>query len=168
MSNLPSLLSNILISLLTAFVASSLTAWFALRRFRAEKWWEQKFASYQTIFEALHNMSTSFDEEYSAMARGSEISKEQQVANTEKYRAGEKALDKLIDFGEFLFSRDTVNALQELMRDLNKAGQTDEYYDYFGYINDSSQALKKCLARVRILAKRDLGGRLFRQRIRRQ
>jgi hypothetical protein len=166
-SSLPPLLSNILISLLTAFVASWLTAWFALRRFRAEKWWEQKFSSYKAIFEALHNMSIGFDEEFSAMARGRETSAEEQAAHVEKYRAGKSDLDKLIDFGEFLLSRDTVNTLQELMINLNKAGQTGEYHDFFGYINDSNKALIECLARVRILAKRDLRGRLFRQRVRR-
>ena len=94
-----SLLQQIPISLHTAFAASWLTVWFALRRFQAEKWWEKKFASYTAIFGALHDMSVGFDEEIDALERGSELSPDQSRANSEKYLTGRNELYKQIDIG---------------------------------------------------------------------
>ena len=162
MNSLPSLLANILLSLLTAFVASGLTAWVALRRFREDKWWEQKFSSYTAIFNELHDMGAIFNEDLESLKHGREFSEEDSSMLRHRYASAKRTLEKQLDVDEFLLSPDSVAALRKLGRQLTHAGP--EGPSFSDYVMHSNNALIECLENLRILAKNDLQGRVFRRR----
>jgi hypothetical protein len=146
-------IANILTSLLTAFIASVLTAVFAFWRFRSERWWEKKFAAYEAIFEALHDMTTGFDYELEIIEQGGTVSEDEMREHAEQFLVGKTKIRKQIDVGEFLLPKTAIDALWKLMKELDKAQRGTSYHDY---IDEMCLALTRSLGEIRQIAKSDL------------
>jgi hypothetical protein len=82
-----------------------LTAWFALRRFRSEKWWERKAETYAAIFDAMDNLLEEVDlltdEE---MTRSNAITPEHRTKLAEAAGEARRQIRKASRVGSFLLS----------------------------------------------------------------
>jgi hypothetical protein len=150
------------ISLLTAVVVAAVSAWLALRRFRSERWWEKKFAVYTSIIEALHQMSSAYNEDFDELRRASTQDNPLQSAQlSEKYQAANDEIRRAIGLGEFIISAEAVAELRRFRRELNK-----HYEGYFDYLIGSMKVTDDCLGHMRNIAREDLKGEIgssFRQ-----
>lgn len=62
---------------------SYLTVYFALRRFRSERWWDRKADAYSRIIESLHHMTVYCEMELREQATGVPPSEEYQKERSE-------------------------------------------------------------------------------------
>ena len=137
----------------TAVGASFFTAWFALRRFYSEKWWEKKYEGYSSVLESLHYIVRHFDEEMTATAGGREIPDDRKQKLREKYRDADDELVKRMDIGQFVISDAAVAVLATFQNELGTAGNTTDWVDY---LDGGGVASRKALKQMRDIAKRDL------------
>jgi hypothetical protein len=144
---------NLVTQLPITLVAAFLAAWFALRRFQSERWWERRVPAYTSIIDALHQMSTSFDDDIKEEERRGLGLVGQGTASTldEKYKAARKEILRAIDMGEFIISAEAVAELRHLIRELAK-----DHEDYLDYLFESLRAIDDSLRRFRRLARDDV------------
>jgi hypothetical protein len=147
------LVIQVALSLLSAFVASGLTAWFSLRRFYSEKWWDRKLAAYTAIMEALHHMKRINDDSIRREENGVEASDERETEDYTKYRDASLEVRKQRDLGEFLLSREAAETLNELFSKFDEANREQSYY---AHLDSAGAAINLCLNKVRTLARKDL------------
>ncbi len=129
------ILSSLVIALVSAFAAAGLTTWFALLRFRKERWWDKKFESYAALIQALHDMAIGFDEEVEASAVGHVLSENSIQEHGKQYNSGRDELIRQLYIGEFLLHPSTISALRCLLRDLDSVSTVP---DGTGYLTRSS------------------------------
>ncbi|SRR6266404_1146243 len=148
---------NLVTQLPIALVAAFLAAWFALRRFQSERWWERRVSAYTSIIDALHQMSTSFNDDIKEERRTSLLeldgqrTQSTQSTRDEKYKAARNEILRAIDVGEFIISAEAVAELRHLIRALAK-----DHESYLDYLFESLQAIDDSLRRFRRLAKDDV------------
>lgn len=151
--NWTSSLATLATSLTVAVLASYLTARFALRRFYAEKWWERKTAAYVAIIEALHHLREHADTNLTFTQRGKELPPGGEEELTQRLREAMMQLRLRRDVGTFVLSVEAVDELNRLFDELDKSTETTNWEVY---LTMKLAAVDKCLARLRILARRDL------------
>ena len=145
-----------LIGAIGGAAAIVLTAWFALSRFRSEKWWERKAETYASIFDAMDALIEEVDQLYDE-----EIS-HNTVVITPEYRtklavaAGEarRQIRRASRIGAFLLSDDAEGTLVILLNNLEHAKQAKSYFDH---LDSNYGALKNALDVLKRQAKTDLG-----------
>jgi hypothetical protein len=138
--------------LLAAFLTAPLTAWLAMRRFSAEKWWEKKLEAYLAIIEALHHLERPYDEVMEAWWSGSETPKETPEAWL-KHRESLSEIRKYIDMGELVISERASALLDRLLARLAEARRET---DFAPFVEKSATAVHECLIELKRLAIEDL------------
>ncbi len=73
----------------------------------------------------------------------------------QKYHEASDELDKRIDIGQFILSEEAAAELSDLIKNLAKARDSDDWTDY---IIRSYEATNNTLKRMRAIAKSDLKG----------
>ncbi len=115
----------------------------------------QKFDSYVSIMEALHNMVAAFDEAFEASISGRKVPPDLEQNLEVKHLAGIEEISKQLDIGEFLLIPDTPKALRSMLNNLENHKETNSHSDY---IEGSSQTIHNCLDQIRIYVRRELEG----------
>ena len=127
------------------------SAYIALRGHRNKKWWELRVSAYQSLIEALSDLSYYYGKKFVAEIESrklnTEYEKQLKVFWNESYHRVRKAAD----VGSFLFSDEVNSVLKEF-----KALENKNHESYFEYINSHSGTVDKCLKTVVSSAKRDL------------
>jgi len=140
-------------SVVTAFLAAGLTAWFALGRFRAEKWWEKKVEAYSAIMEALHHMHRDLTVSYEAEIGMSEVPGELKAELDAKYTAGRNEILRHADLGDFVISEKAAEALVQLEKDFSWSNPNESYFEH---LDGKAFAVSQCMAKVKAAGKEDL------------
>lgn len=138
------------------FLAAALGGWFtahfALHRFFREKVWERKTQTYTAIFEALHDMSTWFDEHWTAEERDREIPAERQSELTIGYQRARANLRRRLTSETWLIPAECNDRLRKMMRELSVHHET-----WFEELDAGSHAISVAISDLRKLVRNDLG-----------
>ena len=127
------------------------SAYIAIRGHRNKKWWELRVSAYQSVIEALSDLTYYYDRQYTAEIERRELGEEDE-AKLGKFRDdGYHKVRKAADSGVFLFSEDVNIALKEFM-DL----KNEEYQSYFEHLDSYLAVTEKCLKTVVSSANKDL------------
>jgi len=152
MANLPNLLVGVILAIVTAYVTVRLS----IGRFRVEQWWSRKADAYASIIEGLYHMKSLHSAYVSEYTRGAQMSEERKASLAKKAAEGYEQVRKAIDARGFLLCQRAGKALETLDAALDQA---DEAEDFWEHCELGIDAVKKCLAELPLIAKKDLGVR---------
>jgi uncharacterized Ntn-hydrolase superfamily protein len=127
------------------------SAYLALRGHRNRKWWELRVEAYQSVIEALSDLTHYYDEKFDDEIQRREISQEREAELKQFWDSSYHSVRKAADSVVFLFSESVNQALREFI-DL----RNEHYKSFFDYIDSHSAVAKKCLETVVGFANKDL------------
>ncbi len=139
--------------IIIAAVSSWITVQLSLRKFRTEKWWEQKVEAYTKIIEALHNSKAFVDNRLEMECNGREVSEEKDKELQQRSKAGHEDISKAIDTGAFLLSEQALCRLKQYQKEAKEASYTT---DWIEYLQGDLAATDSCLKEIIEIAKKDL------------
>jgi hypothetical protein len=152
---IPSWLINVLTGLvpaiLVAVVTSVTTVFFALRRFRQERWWDKKEAMYAELLETLHGLKR-YTESYIEQSQTDSNDKEKQAEIDRIWKECSAKLSRLEDLASFQLSDHAVSILKEYRKEKAAARHGDTYQ----WAEGDLLAVEHCLEKLKHEAKRDL------------
>lgn len=132
------------ISIGGAFLAAHLAA----KRFRTDKWWEQKAGAYGELVDALHQMKSPPGEHMDAVIVGHEIPEAESERQWAQFKAARRNVWRIADKASFLVSEDVLTAVRQMERDLSKATSAQSWFEH---LETQYSAVDKCLDRVKEL-----------------
>ena len=132
-------------------VSGLFSAYIATRGYRNKKWWELRVTAYQSVIEALSDLTHYYNRKYKAEIEHREISEEYEAELSRFWDNSYHKVRKAADSGVFLFSKEVNNALKEFKDLQNKDHQT-----YFEYLDSYSAIAEKCLKTLVQCANKDL------------
>lgn len=136
-----------------AVVTAHLTVRLALKRFRAEKWFERRLDAYTKVIDSLHKMRLHGDQEIKMMRCGRELSDKLDEELRHMYSEGAAELRRLTDHGALVFSSEAVEILESLWSDIEAASREETWTEHIFSVDG---AICSALADIRRVAKYDL------------
>ena len=150
--------NSVAVPLVVACGSTYVTFWLASRRFRSERWWDRRAGAYQQIIEALHHVKRGTENRLDDLEHQPTGDQEQQDQLRARYRAGWDEILKAIDVASFLLPRAAQDALDTLMKEVNKAdeGADAPGFNVYDAYRARFDAIRKCLGVLPDIAKKDL------------
>ncbi|HYX07560.1 MAG TPA: hypothetical protein VE912_12585 [Bacteroidales bacterium] len=137
-------------------IVSIIAAWFTIqisfRKFSTQKWWERREQTYAEIVGILSSLLMYLDNRYEDVLRIRELSDTEKKELFAKLRDEKEKIELIAREGAFRISPKSTNALQLLVKLLNKYGS-----DPVKGIENHSKAVSECLETINSEAKIDLG-----------
>ena len=152
---LSTFLTNALPSIVVGVCTAIISVKLALRRYRAERWWERKAEAYSRIVEALHALM----EYCSTMAdadRGVPYSEERKKELGDECHRAYLELRKATGIGAYIVS-DEVAAVLAKLEARPSVDPDGGRIPMFEIMDADFEAYKQALFEIRALAKKDLG-----------
>lgn len=143
-------------SLIVAVLTAILTVRGALKKFRSEKWWEKRSDAYTAIMEALHHIKEQAENERAAEHHGANLPKDLAATLATNVQKATAEIRLRRDVGSFVISKDAVDALNLLLKDLETALKKGLADDDAGYYSDRISATDRAMDRLREIARRHL------------
>lgn len=103
-----------LTSFATALFAAFIGSYLALRKFKKEKIWQEKYNAYHEILSAIQNMKHWATETYSSCLCLPTIANSKGQEFHRGYAEARRCIAKHIDIGKLLISEEVANKLDEL------------------------------------------------------
>lgn len=132
-------------------IAGLFSAYIANRGHRNKKWWEMRVAAYQSVIEALSDLTHYYGVKYKAEIEHRELSEEFEEKLGKFWDESYHKVRKAADSGVFLFSEDVNRALKEFTDFKN-----EDHQSYFEHLDSYSAVAERCLNTVVASANRDL------------
>jgi len=140
---------GVLVGLTTAYVS---VRW-ALRRFRAERWFDRKAEAYSSLFLALADIEHHCTVHLRQIEEGTKYDPAYLDRLGELARSGFAEVRKAAAMGEFLFGPESAKRLQKLERDINEVSAERDIHDT---LSNQYHAASSALRDLRPLAKGDV------------
>jgi hypothetical protein len=147
-----SFVSALAVGVLTAIASVQL----ALRRFRAERWWERKAEAYSILLGALFDVQRSLQFEISRIEEGTDLSESYLKDLKDRSRAGYVEIRKAAVIGSFLFGSESAARINVLV---NKLDDPKHNLDFHEEVGEDFDAVTSALRDLKELAKNDLAVR---------
>lgn len=151
------LMSNFAITVLTGIIIAVVSAWvtvqLALRRFRAEKWWEKRVEAYERVIEALHHSKAFTSVHLDAAYAGKDVPEERDKELRAKSKEALREIEKATDIGGFLLGEEALERLRRYQKEAKEASNTTSWHKY---LEDDWAATNSCLENIIQIAKQDL------------
>jgi len=147
-----SFVSALALAVLSALVSVQL----ALRRFRAERWWERKAEAYSALLIALFDVQRSLDYEIRRIEEGAQLSESYLKDLKDRSRAGYTEIRKAGVIGTFLFGAEAATRINQLVDSLDTPKHGLDFYEEVG---EDFDAVRSALVDLKQIAKRDLAVR---------
>ena len=152
---LSTFLTNVLPAMVVGICTALISVKLALRRYRAERWWERKAEAYSRIVEALHALmeycSTMADDD-----RGVRLSEQRKKELGDECHRAYLELRKATGIGAYIISDEAAEVLSKL--EARPALDPDPRKHAFHEVMDADyEGYKQALGEIRLLAKQDLG-----------
>ncbi len=151
------LISDILITVLTAIFIAAVSSWItvqlSLRKFRSEKWWERKADAYANVIEVLYNSQEFSVHHLEADEEGREISADRDAELRAKSKAATAEIRRVANIGAFLLSDQAMLRLARLQKEEDDASNAVNWQEY---LNQDWKAVSTCLDDLIEIAKADL------------
>ena len=100
--------------IITAILASYLTAKWSLQKFYSEKWWQRKENAYVEIIDALYDLVQYCEIRKEDYGGGAGYSEDKEKNFAERYNQAFWKIKKATDIGVFVVSSKAATILQEL------------------------------------------------------
>jgi len=146
-------ISKFVLQAAIAVVGAFLAANLATRRYRDEKSWEKRLASYVELIDALHRMKWPSSEHLNAEIEGREIDCAESARQWEEFKVARRNVWRVADSAAFLISSEVRDAVQLLERELGVAKSVDSYVEH---LDEQFAAVDRCLERVKELGRKEL------------
>jgi hypothetical protein len=140
-------------ALIVGIVTAILSVRLALRRFRAERWWERKAEAYSTLLVALFDIRRYLEFEIRAIEERFEPAEEFLSELRDRSRKGHFEIRKAAAVGTFLYSAPVAERLEALIRDFERPRHNHDFYEEYCEDLDSVRA---ALAEIKKMGKADL------------
>ncbi|MDH4319825.1 MAG: hypothetical protein OEV64_15695 [Desulfobulbaceae bacterium] len=144
-------LTEILKLALVGLVAGMFSTYLSGRDHRDKKWWELRASAYQSVIEALSDLSYYYDRHLTAEIEYREFSAEYKEKLKAFWEEAYPKVRKAADMGAFLFSEEANAALNEFIEQQESGHET-----YIEHLDSSYAGAKKCLKRLVACSKKDL------------
>ena len=154
LNSLRDLLQSLVPGIVIAVVTATVTVKLSIRQFRSERWWERKVEVYSRVLDALYHLerySEAILRETEGAARYSDARRERME---EAYDNAIDELHKATNLGAYVISNDVAKALYDLRKRKRPDWNADPTEDVLG---EATVAYSQALAKIRELAKKDLG-----------
>ena len=135
-----------------SIVSSLMTATWAFRRFRQEKWWERRAKGYDVAINALHDIRIAIDTQIRAIAGYRELPAKKKTKLDNRYSHARQELERAVSLGGYILSDDAIDKLTEYLRT-----KSDPEEGLTGWLTTESDAVAECIKNLIALARRDLG-----------
>jgi hypothetical protein len=132
-------------------IAGLFSAYVATRGHRNKKWWELRVSAYQSVIEALSDVTYYYDRKYKAEIENRELSKESEAELDKFWDDSYHKIRKAADNGVFLFSEEVNKALKEFINLKN-----EDYHTYIEAVDNNLAVAEKCLKTIVLSANKDL------------
>ena len=143
--------------ILTSIVTSSISVWWALKKYRSEKWWDKKLESYLQTVEAM-NKILSFCDNYIAVEWFEKKSPEEEKDQLKKeFYDGKKLLEKQANIGKLILAEQACKVLLRFDNELYKIEQDFDIQQIAGLREETDC----CLSSFIKIAQTDLGIKNF-------
>jgi len=143
---------NGLVTLLTALPAAWLAVRISLRKFSTQKWWERREQSYAEIIGILSSLLVSLGRWENDELDIMKLSSKEKSNLFKKLRGGREQIEMVAREGAFRISRESSEALHEVVKALEQYGRHPmEGIDF------QWKAVSNCLESINSEAKKDLG-----------
>jgi len=149
MDVLISILSTIAVSIVTALFA----VYLAMRRFRADKWWERKHQSYTRLLQVIHRLVRYAETHLDDLLGEREMTQEDRRQLEEEWKILHREYCEARDLADFDLSTEALKSLEDYEA-AKKAARNDEDIDE--WIKGDLKASKQCLIDIKKAARRDL------------
>lgn len=153
-------LLTVLVSLASGIIGAVLSAWLtarlALRRFYSEKKWEQKYAAYKDIIEAIHHIREHADTHLAFEGKELKIPEDGEARLDANLTGAMGDLRRHRDVGSFIISANAVAVINWLFAELDRSVAIGKERTFFEYCDYRVGAVDTALQRIREAAQRDL------------
>jgi len=123
-----------------------------LKAFEHQSWWEKKSEAYSQIIARLVDLQYCLGRWFDMFVLDKELDSEARQKLVEESRQAREYLTKAAAAGAYIVSGETVAALEELLRELDKRHP----YDVVEEIDMHYASVKKCIAEIREYAEKDM------------
>ncbi|WP_375463734.1 hypothetical protein [uncultured Methylobacterium sp.] len=147
------LISSFAVGIVFGATAAYFTTWLAFKRYKLEKWWDKKASAYEAILNNLFEFMFFFEKSLEAHMTDREPSQAVKDELQKKSEEAHRSLRKAAKIGSFVISDKAENFLVILERKLDKAIESQVWYDF---IDSSFDAATNALDDLRDEARRDL------------
>lgn len=137
-------------------VSSAVAAtYFAFKKFRAEKLWELRANAYAELVDGLHEMKRVREAELEMLRLGDDLESGTRTELWEASRQAKRKILKIFDNASFFLSEEIVELSQEFSAALERAfHETDTFLDMLLL---EERAISECLAKVKLIGRKELG-----------
>lgn len=132
-------------------IAGLFSAFIGSKDHRFRKWWEMRVAAYQTVIDALSDLTTSYEVRLQAELDGNGLSDIRGAELADLGAAAFARVRKAADVGAFLFSEEANSALEHVKLEWKK-----DHSSYIERLGEMQFVAEKCLKTLVALSKQDL------------
>lgn len=138
---------------LVGLIAGWFSSYMATRDHRYKKLWELRGAAYQSVIEALSDLTYYFGKLYEAEILSSELSDEKTKELNQIWTDGYHKVRQAADVGAFLFSEEAGDALKKFIKCHD---ENNVYETFFERVDSDLFEAKSCLNLLVLSSKKDL------------
>ncbi|MHC1763734.1 MAG: hypothetical protein AB9869_05420 [Verrucomicrobiia bacterium] len=149
LTSLTTIIPSLVVGVCTAVISVRLS----LCQFHSERWWERKADAYSRIIDALHRAAAYYSARVCDERTGEDITSENGQIRAD-YEKAVHELDTMTGVGAYIISDEVANSLEKLRA---RPRLNPEEHAWSEVFEAEYDVLKKTLAEVRELAKKDLG-----------
>jgi hypothetical protein len=148
------MLYEIIKLLFVGLLAGFSSSYFALSRYKHEKWWEMRVTAYKDCIEELSDLSAKYGYELDKWFETSTGLQGNSSLVRKSVSGDENKVRKLRDMGAFLFSKEAEDALTTYVETNIDWDHVADPEDIYGPL---SHASRKCLDQFVAISIKDLG-----------
>ena len=154
------ILQRILIPLFPALVASIITAIvtvkLSMKQFYSQRWWERKADIYSKLIERLSYLKYYYSDDIDFIL-GARTPPGDGKASFEAQQQSIIFLEGIVAMGEYLISKETADALSELLLKIREIQPSPgDHERELEILHNNIASLKHCIERIKDYAKDDL------------
>lgn len=148
-------LANVLLpGLIIAIVTSVLTVRLSIRQFRTQKWWERKEQAYSNLLEIVHGYNDYTSKSIKDQEDLLRVTDEERQSWQAEWKEFNTRYAKARNLASLHLSNKAVSILDVYDADKLLASHSDNIFDW---MESDLEASTKCLKKLIIAAKEDLG-----------
>lgn len=142
-----------IISLSGVLMAALLATYFAMKRFREEKWWQRKAEIYSELINELHELKYPKVRFFDSLVEGIKIDDDEAH---ELIRLEKDAQIKLLQVAEkssFFLNESVLFEIRNMDKFINRAKNQESVIEQY---QDEIYAIDECISRVMSIGRKDL------------
>lgn len=121
---------KLFIGIIIAATSAWVTVRLSLARFRTEKWWEKKVASYEKVIEAFYNSKQFSSEHLNAIYKSRDLSDSRDEELRKIAKEARSEILRSSDIGAFVLSTTALNILSSYEKETKSLSNSESWFEY--------------------------------------